>query len=91
MLIFFVSILGSGVVEFLDFLEIWANYTGDYDPSIMEAFKLFDSDGSGTISLEEFRNVMVNEGAQMTDAEIDEVIREVDIDGDGQLNIDGIL
>ena len=57
----------------------------------MAAFKLFDSDGSGTISMEEFRNVMVNEGAQTTDAEIDEAICELDIDGDGQLNIDGIL
>ena len=40
--------------------------------------------------MEEFRKVMVNEGAQMTDAEIDEIIHEVDLDGDGQLNIDGV-
>ena len=40
--------------------------------------------------MEEFRKVMVNEGAQMTDAEIDEIIHEVDLDGDGQLNIDGM-
>ena len=45
----------------------------------------------GTISMEEFRKVMVNEGAQMTDEEIDEIIHEVDLDGDGQLNIDGNL
>ena len=41
--------------------------------------------------MEEFRKVMVNEGAQMTDEEIDEIIHEVDLDGDGQLNIDGNL
>ena len=68
---------------------MWAKYSGDIDETIKEAFNLFDKDGSGAISMEEFRKVMVNEGAQMTDAEIDEIINEADIDGDGQLNIDG--
>ena len=30
---------------------------------------------------------MTNEGGQMTDAEINEIIQNVDIDGDGQMNI----
>ena len=77
------------MIDFVEFLEMWAKYTGDVDAAILEAFNLFDNDGSGTISMEEFRKVMVNEGAQMTDEEIDEIIHEVDLDGDGQLNIDG--
>ena len=80
---------GSRIIEFVDFLELWAKHTaGDLDVTIKEAFNLFDKDGSGTISLEEFRNVMTSEGAQMTDEEIDKMIQIVDMDGDGQLNID---
>ena len=86
---FIMIISGSGVIEFVEFLDMWANYTGGVDRAIVEAFKLFDNDGSGTISLEEFRKVMVNEGAQMSDEDIDDIIREADLDGDGQLNIEG--
>ena len=50
---------------------------------------MFDEDGSGTISPEEFRKTMINQGAQMTEEEIDEIMSEADVDGDGQLNIDG--
>lgn len=89
-LYFFHFNLGKGVIDFVEFLEMWAKFTGDLDETIKEAFNLFDKDGSGAISMEEFRRVMVNEGAQMTDEEIDEIIAEADVDGDGQLNIDGM-
>ena len=57
-----VFISGTGVIDFVEFLEMWAKYSGDLDGTIKEAFNLFDRDGSGTISMEEFRRVMVNEG-----------------------------
>ena len=50
------------MIDFVEFLEMWAKYSGDLDGTIKEAFNLFDRDGSGTISMEEFRRVMVNEG-----------------------------
>ena len=82
----------SGVIPFVDFLELWAEFTsGDLLITIKEAFNLFDKDGSGTVSLEEFRQVMTKEGAQMTDEEIDEIIQNVDVDGDGQMNIDEFI
>ena len=33
-----------------------------------------------------FRHVMTNLGEKLTDEEVDEMIREADIDGDGQVN-----
>ncbi len=41
------------------------------------------------ISAAEFRHVMTNLGVELTDEEVDEMIREVDVDGDGQVNYDG--
>ena len=36
-----------------------------------------------------FRHVMTNLGEKLTDEEVDEMIREADIDGDGQVNYEG--
>lgn len=42
-------------------------------------------DGNGFISAAELRHVMTNLGEKLTDEEVDEMIREADIDGDGQV------
>ena len=60
------------------------------EKEILEAFKVFDSDGNGFISAAELRHVMTNLGERLTDEEADEMIREADIDGDGQINYEGI-
>eukprot|EP00949_MAST-11_sp_MAST-11-sp1_P004691 g4691.t1 len=58
----------------------------DSEEEIMEAFKVFDKDGNGFISAAELRHIMTNLGEKLTDEEVDEMIREADIDGDGQIN-----
>lgn len=52
---------------------------------IREAFRVFDRDGNGFITAEEFRYFMTHMGEQFSDQEVDEIISEVDIDGDGQV------
>jgi len=37
-------------------------------------------------SAAELRHIMTNLGEKLTDEEVDEMIREADIDGDGQIN-----
>ena len=63
----------------------------DYDGEmeIKEIFRVFDKDGNGFISTSELRLVMSNLGEKLTDEEVDEMIREADIDGDGQVNYEG--
>lgn len=39
----------------------------------------------GVISAQELRHVMTNLGEKLTDEEVDEMIREADLDGDGQI------
>ena len=61
----------------------------DSEEEIVEAaFKVFDKDGNGFISAAELRHVMTNLGEKLTDEEVDEMIREADVDGDGQVNYD---
>ena len=58
----------------------------DSEEELREAFKVFDKDGNGFISAAELRHVMTNLGEKLSDAEVDEMIREADVDGDGQVN-----
>ena len=53
---------------------------------LIHTFRVFDKDGNGYISVAELRHVMTNLGEKLTDEEVDEMIREADIDGDGQVN-----
>ncbi len=50
---------------------------------------MFDKDGNGFISAAELRHVMTNLGEKLTDDEVDDMIREADLDGDGQINYEG--
>lgn len=55
-----------------------------------EAFICFDKNGDGFISAAELRHVMLNLGEKLTDKDIDEMIRDADTDGDGQVSYDGM-
>ncbi|KAL1203796.1 Disease resistance protein RML1A [Cardamine amara subsp. amara] len=55
---------------------------------LKEQFRSLDEDQSGFISVPELRYAMESIGEKITDDEVKEMIREVDLDGDGRLNYD---
>ena len=58
----------------------------DSEEELVEAFRVFDRDGNGFISAAELRSVKNGLGENLTDEDVDEMIRDADIDGDGQIN-----
>lgn len=84
-----VDIDGNGTIEFSEFLEMMVKKlvdNSDPEKDLLEAFRVFDRDGNGYISESELRQVMASLGEPLTNSEIDEMILEADIDGDGQIN-----
>lgn len=77
--------VGNGIIDFFEFLIMMVRKMKDIDSEeeIREVFRVFDKDGNGFISVVELRYVMINLGEKLIDEEVDEMIREVDIDGDG--------
>ena len=78
----------SGAIEFLDFQEIMTHKIQERDPveEILKAFKLFDEDNSGNISLRNLRRVARELGENLSDEELQAMIDEFDKDGDGAIN-----
>ena len=83
----------SGSIEFPEFLTMMSRKMKDNDSEeeTREAFRVFDKDGNGFISAEELRHVMTDLGEKLSDAEVDDMIKEVDIDGDGHVNYEEFI
>ena len=53
------------------------------------AFKLFDSDGDGFITLDDLKRVMRATGEKMTDSELRDMFRKADQDRDNLVSFSG--
>ena len=75
----------SGTIDFQEFLGLmaWKMKESGIEEELIEAFKVFDRDGNGLISAHELRFVMSTSGEQLTEEDIEEMIREADENGDG--------
>lgn len=84
---------GSGQIEFPEFLSLMASKLQDTDSieEMREAFMVFDRDKSGSVSASELKHVMNNLGEQVTNEEVEEMIKEADADNDGELSFDDFL
>ncbi|CAG14640.1 unnamed protein product, partial [Tetraodon nigroviridis] len=77
---------GTGKITFADFSKVVTDRILERDPKeeILKAFKLFDDDESGRISLRNLRRVARELGENISDEELRSMIDEFDTDGDGE-------
>ena len=75
----------------MEFLQLMARKFVEHDlqADVRQAFRMFDRDGNGTINAQELRHVMINLGEKLSEDEVDEMMREADVDGDGEINYEG--
>ncbi|KAL3456177.1 hypothetical protein BJX64DRAFT_271181 [Aspergillus heterothallicus] len=78
----------TGTIDFDEFLILMSRKVKDSDPEaeLREAFAVFDQDKSGTISADELRRVLRSIGDDVSDADVDEMVRMADVNGDGSID-----
>merc|ERR1712174_185617 len=83
----------SGTIDFNEFLEMMTAKMSEKDSreEIRKAFRLFDDDETGFITLKNLRRVAKEIGENMVDEELQEMIEEADRDGDGQVSEEEFL
>ena len=79
---------GSGSVDFYEFVTLMAHKMTDVksEAHIKAAFSIFDFSGDGHIDAEEMRRIMMNVGEPVTISDINDLIGEVDKNGDGYVD-----
>jgi len=80
-------------IEFAEF-ESYARKLAEAASSegkILQAFQVLDFQGNGFISAAQLRQIVTHLDIKLTDAEVDEIIREADVDGDSQINFEEFL
>ncbi|XP_073897790.1 centrin-4 isoform X1 [Castor canadensis] len=84
---------GTGTISFEDFYAIMCIKMSEKDEKeeILKAFKLFDDDDTGSISLNNIKRVAKELGENLTDDELQEMLDEADRDGDGEINEEEFL
>lgn len=84
-----VNLKGRSQIEFTEFLEVVIDRQGDardmYD-EILKGFSMFDYDKSGAISMDNLKKACEEAGIKFTQKELDEMIEEADINGDGRVD-----
>ena len=77
----------SGKMNMDDFVSIMKTKYNEVDTAeeVINAFRTFDKDGNGTIPSNELKHIMTTLGDRLTDEEVEEMIREADINGDGMI------
>ncbi|KXT18482.1 hypothetical protein AC579_2260 [Pseudocercospora musae] len=77
----------TGTPEFMTMMSHRATAV-DTEEELRQAFNVFDRDGSGTISVTELRDMLKALGDNLTDAEVDQIMKSADTDGDKTISFE---
>ncbi|EDW32553.1 GL11701 [Drosophila persimilis] len=81
---------GNGSIELEEFASMIIRKMHDtnHEDELRDAFRVFDKENNGYITSSELKVVLTALGMKLPDDEIEEMIREYDIDQDGRLDFE---
>ena len=80
----------TGVISkdnFLDTFEAMYSLTKEKINEVLDAFKVFDINNTGKISVNNFKKVLVNFAHEFNEDEVNEIMKYINVDRDGNINI----
>jgi len=80
----------NGCISFDEFVWLMSQdlHDDDIEDEIRDAFRVFDREGNGFISVVDLKDVLLKIGEKLSIEEVEELIGEADIDGDGNIYYD---
>ncbi|XP_058445960.1 neo-calmodulin isoform X2 [Malaya genurostris] len=89
-----IDVDGDGNVSFEEFVDIMSNMTDTVaeasadqeERELRDAFRVFDKHNRGYITASDLRAVLQCLGEDLDEEEIEDMIKEVDVDGDGRID-----
>ena len=85
---------GMGWIDIADFLKLMAREIKEpvmTEEEIRAAFRVFDKESNGFIPATELRHVLMGVGEALEEEEMEELIRNAEVDGDGQVNYEDFV
>ena len=81
---------GSGSIDFAEFVTLMAHNMTDEKSAddLKDAFAVFDRSGDGNISPDELQRIMINVGEPVSLEDVNAVIKQADVDGDGEIDFE---
>jgi calmodulin len=78
----------DSTIDLSNFLSLMKHVVSESDNEevLREAFRAFDNEGKGFIPEATLRHVMTNLGDKLPETEVDEMMKDANIDPDGEIN-----
>ncbi|XP_048255646.1 leucine-rich repeat-containing protein 74A-like isoform X1 [Haliotis rufescens] len=80
---------GYDIVE--ESMKVISEYLKAKDITIVELFSRFDADGSMSVTHEEFKEGLRDAGIPLSDLQVEEIIKQLDMDGDGEIDFSELV
>jgi calmodulin len=80
----------SGYIDFdkmLAIISVCVDQSGWMLHEMQESFNIFDKDGNGSLDATELKRVFIKLGEHLTDKQMEDQIKDFDIDHDNEMNL----
>lgn len=78
----------NGKIDLNEFVELFGDEVAepDNEEDFIEAFNVFDPDGTGKVNAKELRTMLLSLGEKLSEEETDSILKQVNQDSDGNID-----